>query len=129
MQQKTDDDFSFEIIESIGLINVTQRGWNKELNFVRWNTNAPKFDIRDWHPDHGKMGRGITLTQEELIHLAKLIQGRFPDEFKAVEKTAEIKPAESAVGLSAAQSAESAAEVKPAAPSAVTPVTPTAPSP
>ena len=129
MQQKTDDDFSFEIIESIGLINVTQRGWNKELNFVRWNTNAPKFDIRDWHPDHGKMGRGITLTQEELIHLAKLIQGRFPDEFKAVEKTAEIKPAESAVGLSAAQSAGSDAEVKPAAPSAVTPVTPTAPSP
>jgi len=124
MQQKTDDDFSFEIIESIGLINVTQRGWNKELNFVRWNTNAPKFDIRDWHPDHGKMGRGITLTQEELIHLAKLIQGRFPDEFKAVEKTAEIKPAESAVGLSAAQSAESAAEVKPAAPTAA----PTAPS-
>lgn len=111
MQQKTDDDFSFEIIESIGLINVTQRGWNKELNFVRWNTNAPKFDIRDWHPDHGKMGRGITLTQEELIHLAKLIQGRFPDEFKEVE-------------TAAAQSAESAAEVKPAAPTAA----PTAPS-
>ena len=115
MQQRTDDDFSFEIIESIGLINVTQRGWNKELNFVRWNTNAPKFDIRDWHPDHGKMGRGITLTQEELIHLAKLIQGRFPDEFKEA-------------GPSAAQPAESVAEVKPAAATAVTPAMPTAPS-
>ena len=79
MPNRTDDDFSFEILEAIGVINTTQRGWYKELNFVRWNSNAAKYDIRDWHPDHGKMGRGITLTEEELIHLGEIIRRRFPD--------------------------------------------------
>ena len=96
MPQKKEDDFSFEIMESIGLINVTEKGWNKELNFVRWNKNSPKFDIRTWHPDHGKMGRGVTFTEEELIQLGRLIIGRFPDSFgkkeeKVISQSADIK--------------------------------------
>lgn len=103
MPQTKEDDFSFEIIESIGQINVTERGWFKELNFVRWNRNVPKFDIRAWHPDHGKMGRGVTFTEEEIIQLGKLIVERFPDSFteagekvssiSADQKTGSIKPA------------------------------------
>lgn len=56
----------FEIIEEIGVIADTSKGWKKEINLVSWNDNAPKFDIRDWSPDHDKMGKGITLSNEEL---------------------------------------------------------------
>lgn len=56
----------FEIIEEIGVIADTSKGWKKEINLVSWNDNAPKFDIRDWSHDHDKMGKGITLSNEEL---------------------------------------------------------------
>ena len=32
---------------------------------MSWNGGAPKYDLRDWAPDHEKMGKGITLTEEE----------------------------------------------------------------
>lgn len=28
-----------------------------------------KYDIRDWYPEHEKMGKGITLTEEEAARL------------------------------------------------------------
>lgn len=58
--------FSFEIVEELAILSENAKGWRKELNLVRWNENSPKFDIRDWSPDHEKMGKGITLTNEEL---------------------------------------------------------------
>ena len=79
MTARNDDDFTFEIVDRLGLINTTGRGWYKELNKVSWNGNEAKFDIRDWQPDHSKMGRGITLTEDELIKVANLIHSRYPD--------------------------------------------------
>ena len=38
-------------------------------NFIAWNDNEPKYDIREWAPDHAKMGKGITLSEEELMKL------------------------------------------------------------
>ena len=32
-----------------------------------------KYDIRDWAPDHEKMGKGITLTEEEAARLKELL--------------------------------------------------------
>lgn len=69
-------DFRFEILEHVGVINTNSTGWSKELNVVSWNDKPAKYDIRDWHPDHGKMGRGITLTGEELEKLGILIHER-----------------------------------------------------
>jgi hypothetical protein len=48
--------------------------WKKEVNLVSWNDREPKIDIRDWLPNHEKMGKGITLTQEEAIQLAGLLE-------------------------------------------------------
>lgn len=79
MPNKENDDFKFEIVEHLGVINSNQRGWSKELNSVSWNGKPAKYDIRDWHPDHEKMGRGITLSEEELIELGLMINQRFPD--------------------------------------------------
>ena len=40
---------------------------------MSWNNGTPKYDIRDWAPDHDKMGKGITLTKEELTELKKVL--------------------------------------------------------
>ncbi len=68
-------DFKYEIIEQIGVLSESSRGWTKELNLISWNEGQPKYDIRDWAPDHAKMGKGITLTKEELDQLAELLAG------------------------------------------------------
>ncbi|EKF1337757.1 hypothetical protein OX472_000817 [Listeria monocytogenes] len=63
----------YEIIEEIGVLSENARGWRKELNKVSWNGRPPIYDIRDWSEDHEKMGKGITLTDEEAEVLKKLL--------------------------------------------------------
>ena len=67
-------DIKYEIIKHIGKLSESSRGWTKELNIISWNGGVPKLDIRDWAPEHEKMGKGITLTEEEAEKLAKLLQ-------------------------------------------------------
>ena len=62
-------DFTYEIVEEIGVISENAKGWRKELNLISWNAGSPKYDIREWAPDHEKMGKGITLTEEEAKQL------------------------------------------------------------
>ena len=69
------DDFSFEITQSIGTVAEGKGGWNLELNLVSWGGRPAKYDIRSWSPDHEKMGKGITLTKEELESLKTLLNG------------------------------------------------------
>lgn len=64
---------SYEIVETIGEISSGAKGWTKELNLISWNNNIPKFDLRDWSPEHEKMGKGITLTNDELRALRDLL--------------------------------------------------------
>lgn len=71
-----DREIRFEIVEEIGVLKEHSTGWKKELNFVRWNTGAPKYDIRDWSPDHNHMSRGITLTEDEMRSIFRLLQNR-----------------------------------------------------
>ena len=49
-------DITFEIKESLGVLSESSRGWKKELNLVSWNGREPKYDIREWDPEHEKMG-------------------------------------------------------------------------
>ena len=67
------DDFSFEIVKSIGTVAEGKGGWNLELNLVSWGGRPAKYDIRSWSPDHEKMGKGLTLTKEELVALKGLL--------------------------------------------------------
>ena len=66
-------DIKYEIMEHIGTISESAKGWTKELNLVSWNGAAPKFDLRDWAPDHSKMGKGVTLTNEEIEKLKEIL--------------------------------------------------------
>jgi hypothetical protein len=65
---------NYEVIKNIGIISESPKGWTKELNLISWNKREPKYDIRDWSPDHDKMGKGITLTEEELSKLGDMIK-------------------------------------------------------
>lgn len=66
-------ELKYEIINQIGIISTSAGGWKTELNRVSWNGNEPKYDLRSWDSDHSKMGKGITLSEEELIRLAELL--------------------------------------------------------
>ena len=66
-------DFKYEIVEELGVLLENTKGWRKELNLISWNGAAPKYDIRDWSPEHEKMGKGVTLSEEEYESLKKLM--------------------------------------------------------
>ena len=69
-------DIKFEIKKEIGVLSESSKGWKKELNVASWNGGEPKYDLRDWAPDHETMGRGITLTEEEVEKLRELLGGK-----------------------------------------------------
>ena len=66
-------DIKYEIEKEIGVISESAKGWTKELNLISWNGKKAKYDLRDWSPEHEKMGKGITLTIDELKTLKKLL--------------------------------------------------------
>lgn len=68
------EEFPYEILEEVAVLSENARGWRKELNLISWNGRPPKFDLREWAPDHEKMGKGITLTNEEFAELSKTIK-------------------------------------------------------
>ena len=67
-------EITFEIKEELGVLSESTKGWKKELNLVSWNGRDPKYDIREWDPEHEKMGKGVTLTEEELMALKTLLE-------------------------------------------------------
>lgn len=67
-------EFKYEITQELGVLSESKSGWTRELNLVSWNGAEPKFDIRDWSPDHEKMGKGISLNADELDKLKKILE-------------------------------------------------------
>ena len=63
----------YEIVEELGSLSESSKGWTKELNLISWNGAAPKYDLRDWSPNHEKMGKGVTLNTDEVQELYKLL--------------------------------------------------------
>ena len=66
-------DIKYEIKEELGVLSESVKGWTKELNLISWNDGVPKYDLRDWAPNHEKMGKGITLSADEVQELYKLL--------------------------------------------------------
>ena len=74
-------EFKYEIINSIGVLSENN-SWKKELNRISWNGNEPKYDIRDWSDNHEKMGKGITLSEDELRKLKEIIDEGYIENYK-----------------------------------------------
>ena len=91
-------DFSFEIVERIGVLSTNSSGWSKEFNIVAFNGGIPKYDIRDWSPDHKKMGKGVSLTKEEAEVFSALVAKMYFDEKEnKKEDSEEVKETNSKV--------------------------------
>ncbi len=69
-------EITYEITKELGVISEDAKGWTKELNMISWNEREPKFDIRSWNPDHTRMSKGISLTEEEMQKLVELFNSR-----------------------------------------------------
>jgi hypothetical protein len=68
-------DFKFEIKKNLGTISESTKGMKREVNVMTWNNKKPKVDIREWDEKHEKMGKGITLSKEELKQLKDILNG------------------------------------------------------
>jgi hypothetical protein len=66
-------EIKYEIIKKIGVLSKSASGWAKELNLISWNERDAKYDIREWSADGVKMGKGVTLSKEELLALKDLL--------------------------------------------------------
>lgn len=67
------NEIKFEIIEKVGVLSESEKGWKKELNLISWNDREPKYDLRDWDENHDKMGKGITFSAEEIKRLRDIL--------------------------------------------------------
>ncbi|MDR2103714.1 MAG: hypothetical protein LBP42_06400 [Treponema sp.] len=66
-------EITYDILKTYGVLSEEKTRWKKEVNLVSWNGRNPKIDIRDWAPEHEKMGKGITLTREEAAKLRECL--------------------------------------------------------
>ena len=66
-------DIKYDIVKEVGVVSESSTGWTKELHLISWNNREAKYDLRDWAPEHAKMGKGITLSLDELKELKNLL--------------------------------------------------------
>lgn len=72
-----DKDFEYVIEESgVKLGETSAKGWSLEINKVSYNGKPAKWDIRAWNADHSRMGKGVSLTDDELDNLAQFLSQR-----------------------------------------------------
>jgi hypothetical protein len=72
-EQLAMSEIKYEITKRVGVLSTSASGWSKEINLISWNDRDPKYDIRDWSANHEKMGKGVTLSKEELLALKELL--------------------------------------------------------
>lgn len=80
-------DVKFEIKKMVGVVSSNEKSkWQKELNLISWSGKEPKYDLRDWDPEHEKMGKGVTLTEEELKSLYDILAKMFKEDELILDK-------------------------------------------
>ena len=71
------DGMVYDIYRELAVLSTSSRGWSKEINIIAWNNYSPKYDIRDWSPNHERAGKGVTLSKEECKNLYLLLKKQF----------------------------------------------------
>ena len=69
---KNEREIKYEIVNEIVVISEECQ-CRLELNRVSWNGREPKYDLRKWTLNHEKMGKGVTLTDDELVKLCNIL--------------------------------------------------------
>lgn len=106
---------TYEVLDKLGVLSESPRGWTKELRLINWNNRGPRYDLREWSPGDKKASRGITMSLKEMRVLQEaMMEIELPDP----EEEEEEREAGSAAGEAgqdmeeAAALAEKAAEYK-----------------
>ena len=73
-KKKASSEIKYEIINELGVIPAEKGSMRLELNRISWNGNEPKYDLRRWSPNRDKMGKGVTMSERELIALYELLK-------------------------------------------------------
>jgi hypothetical protein len=69
------DQIKYEIVKTLGALGEGSKGWKKEVNIIKWNDRPGKIDIRSWAgEEHGKMGKGVTMSKAELKAFIELFK-------------------------------------------------------
>ena len=50
------------------------------MNLVKWNNRKPVIDLRKWNDDHTRMGKGFSLTKEEVDGLREMLNSLVENE-------------------------------------------------
>lgn len=73
------NEIKYEIVEHIGVISESAKGWKTELNLVSWGEREPKYDLRNWSDNHERIGKGITLSKEEIVQLKEILNNNIKE--------------------------------------------------
>lgn len=68
-------EIKYDVTAKYGVLSTNKSGWTKEVRNISWNDKEAKFDIREWAPGDEKMGKGITLSTEEMRELKRILNG------------------------------------------------------
>lgn len=73
-KKKKNEEFRFEIKEFIGVLKESDKhDWCKAVTKITWNDNPPTIDIRNINMSQNKIGKGISLTDEEADRLVDIL--------------------------------------------------------
>ena len=68
------EDIKYEMIEFLGSIKENSNSdWSKSVAKIAWNNNPSTIDIRNMNLSQDIMGKGISLTDEEVDNLVDLL--------------------------------------------------------
>lgn len=80
---------TYEVLDKLGVLSESPRGWTKELRLINWNNRGPRYDLREWSPGDRKASRGITMSLKEMRVLQEaLMEIELPDPEEEEEKEA-----------------------------------------
>ena len=68
-------DFTYEIKKTLASVKSDSDGWNLELNLISWSGRKPSYDLRKWSDNHEKMGKGVAMSEDEVVLLFSKAKG------------------------------------------------------
>lgn len=82
---KINTEFSFELIELLGSLNEKE-GWSKSVVRIAWGENPVTIDVRNMNLTSKRMGKGISLSDEEADRLVDILLEKDYGSMEALEK-------------------------------------------
>ena len=67
-------EIKYEVVQRVAVLSQRPRGWERQPNLTSWTAGGPKYDTPHWSPDGTRMGKGISLSHDELAILKGILE-------------------------------------------------------